>query len=134
VQRLLAIVVACAFAFVIGQVPALHTHVYSGHEHREHDHGPAAHEHLTPAHHDNDDDGDAVHLDRCDPGEHAVAFTIGGAPLPQVKTVHAESATLWFHAPLVLLRSARSLADVRVHGPPPERHLPPRAPPLTSPA
>jgi hypothetical protein len=133
VRRLLAIAVAFVFVGVVGRASPLHTHAYSGHDHREHNHGPAAHAHAqAPAHHDEGDD--SPHFDTCDPGQHAVPVTIGAAPLPHADSFHAESSNARIVARLVLVRSANTLTDVRVHGPPSLRHVPTRAPPPTFPA
>ena len=129
--------VCLAFVGAAGQVSALHTHAYTDHDHAEHHHGPAAHEHPQvlahePADHDGDDD--AAHIESCDPGQHAVSFTIFCPPLPRVDPVDVPCASTGAFARLVLLRSAYSLADVRVHGPPPLGPVPARAPPSLSPA
>jgi hypothetical protein len=134
VRHLVAIVVGVAFAATAFQVSTLHTHAYVAHGHPEHDHAPAAHEHPQPvAHHDADDD-DAVHLESCDPGQHVVSVTAGCPPPPRVDVFDAPSAHTRSLHPLVLLRSAHSVTDVRVHGPPPRAQASPRAPPLTFPA
>ena len=139
VYRSVAILLALVLASTSGQVSALHIHAYTDHDHPEHDHGLAAHEHQPPArHHDDDEDviheDDVIRLESCDPGQHAVSITMGSAPLPQVHAIDGESATPATVAPLVQLRSEHHVTDVRVHGPPTRTQAAPRAPPLIVPA
>ena len=133
VHRSVAVLVGLVLAATSGQVSALHIHSYADHDHPEHQHGLAAHEHQWPLpHHDEDDE--AVHLKSCDPGQHAISVTMGCAPLPQLDSIDAESLNPTVLEPLVPFRSVHRLTDVRVHGPPPLTHAPPRAPPLNLPA
>jgi hypothetical protein len=133
VYRTVTILLALVLASTSGQVSALHIHAYTDHDHPEHHHGLAAHEHQPPALHDDDDD-DVIHLESCDPGQHALSITMGSAPLPQVHAIDGESATPGSVAPLVQLRSVHHVTDVRVHGPPTRTQAAPRAPPLIYPA
>ena len=127
--------VGFAFVGVVAQGSALHTHSYTSHGHPEHRHGPAAHEHPQPAlHHDEHEDHDAVHLESCDPGQHAVSVTVACPPLPRVDALDRQSEHATSVGRLVLLRAVQTVRDVRVHGPPFRTQAPPRAPPLTLPA
>jgi hypothetical protein len=161
VRRLLSLVLALLVAVSSASLSSLHVHAYGEHDHPEHRHGPASHGHdhdhgsLAPApasavvddHHDDhqlhgdaddhSDDGDddagveAVRIEACDAGDHAISIPGVAAPLPQV---HAQLAVL--PGAIVVARTAPvrlALApmDVRVHGPPPDTRLPARAPPLT---
>lgn len=132
VRHLVAIIAGVAFAAAPVQWPALHTHAYVAHDHPEHAHAPAAHEHPQPAphHDDEDEDEDAVHLESCEPGQHVVSVTASCPPLPRVGVFDAQAAQAGGVHRLVLLRSAHSVTDVRVHGPPPRAQASPRAPPL----
>jgi hypothetical protein len=133
VQRFVTILLGFVMASASGQVSPLHIHQYTGHDHPEHHHGLAAHEHhRSVPHQDNDDD--VVHMEPCDPGQHAVSITMGSAPLPQANALDVECANPSVLELLVPLRSVHRFADVRVHGPPPLTQVPPRAPPLIFPA
>jgi hypothetical protein len=138
VQRFVAIMAGFAFVGATADVSALHTHAYTDHEHAGHRHGPAAHEHpQVPAHEPahQDEDHDAAHVESCDPGQHAVAFTIFCPPLPRVDAFDdVPFAKTGILESLVLLRSASTPTDVRVHGPPLLTQTPPRAPPSIFPA
>jgi hypothetical protein len=86
VHRVLALLLISALIATTGVVSSLHTHAYDDHDHPEHHHGPAAHEHhAVPAH---PDDG-IPHLEGCDPGKHAVPFAFVCAAPPQVHAVDA---------------------------------------------
>jgi hypothetical protein len=131
VHRFGTILLGLVLASTSGQVSALHIHAYTDHDHPEHHHGPASHEHHRSA---PDQDVDGPHLESCDPAQHALSLTMGCAPLQQVPVLDAESASPSTLEPLIPIRAVHDLTDVRVHGPPPRTHAPPRAPPLTSPA
>src|SRR5688572_28078879 len=109
--------VAVTFIGATAQVSSLHTHSYTEHAHPEHHHGPAAHEHPQTAAHQDDDD-DAAHLESCDPGEHVVSVRTTCPPLRHVGAFDVPSSNVRLVDPLVLLRSAHTVTDVRVHGPP----------------
>ena len=127
VHRSLALLLIPALLATSGVLSSLHTHVYDDHDHPEHHHGLAAHEHHSmPV---VDDDGNA-HLEGCDPGQHTVSYAfVCVAPLQ----VHAADAEVTLPAtPKPEIRIERTVrhTDVRVHGPPPRAQSPPRAPPL----
>jgi hypothetical protein len=127
VHRALASLLIPALIATSGVVPLLHTHAYNDHDHPEHHHGLAAHEHFSESAHP--DDGIA-HLEGCDPGKHAVSLAFVCASPPQV---HAVDADLTLPAtPRVEMHIERSVrhTDVRVHGPPPRTQSSPRAPPV----
>jgi hypothetical protein len=131
VRRLGAILTGTALVLANGVIPTLHTHVYTDHDHPEHHHGLAIHEHHQPAPHP-DDEGPS--LEPCDPSQHAASFVIGGGPGPQVHVNHAECPSRNVYERPGLSRSIRAVTDVRVHGPPLRTQHPSRAPPLTFPA
>ena len=131
VRRLVAILLGLMLASTAGQVSALHIHAYADHDHPEHQHGLAAHEHH-PSASQHDDDG--LRLETCDPGQHAVSLVIGCTPLPQAHSIHIECPTSKDVEPLLPLRSASDVTEVRVHGPPTRTNASPRAPPLNFPA
>lgn len=106
-------------------------HAYSDHDHPEHQHGLAPHEHPQPAPHQDDEE---MHVESCDPGQHAVSLVMGCAPLTRVMVIDAERVKPTVIEPLVPLRSIRDVTDVRAHGPPPRTQAAPRAPPLNFPA
>jgi len=136
VRRLVALALAQALVLSTASAPSLHVHEYVGHDHPEHHHGPASHEHFHSEiadHHTSADDGrhPSVQAESCDPGQHAVAVTMGCA---QLRQVHVDVAELPGPATLALAspgRSPASVSDVRVHGPPFDLGIPSRAPPLT---
>jgi hypothetical protein len=127
VRRLVAILLGLILASTVGQVSALHIHAYADHDHPEHQHGLATHEHNPSASH-HDDDG--LRLESCDPGQHAVPLVMDRTPLPQVQSIQIECPTPISVEPLLPLRSVSDVTEVRVHGPPPRTQAPPRAPPL----
>jgi hypothetical protein len=131
VHRFVAILLGTILASTSGHISALHIHAYTDHDHPEHHHGLAAHEHHRSSPHQ---DHDASRLKSCDAGRHAVSLTMAFAPLPQVNAVDAECASPSVVERLVPLRSVPDLTEVRAHGPPPRTQGPPRAPPLSFPA
>ena len=134
VRRLLAIVLGLALAST-GQAPALHTHVYPDHDHPEHHHGPAAHDHGGDHHYGNADaDTRGPRVESCDPGRHAVSLSVGGAALTHPHAIAAVCGTAAILDPLIPAFAPTTPTDVRVHGPPPRTQGPPRAPPLSFPA
>lgn len=131
VQRLPAVVLGIILAASAGQSPVAHTHLYRGHDHPEHQHGLAAHEHQVEAPHDS---GEGVHLEGCDPGEHAVSIVLFVAPPPQAPAVDAEFVAPAPATPALQLHHTVDITDIRVHGPPRRSQASPRAPPLSIPA
>lgn len=132
-DRALALIVGVALVAVSSQVSRLHTHAYVGHDHPEHQHGLAAHDHHPPvAHQDEDDTG--PHIESCDPGRHEVLLTLGCAPAMARVSVHAEAVQLPVLDRLVPLRIIGTATDSRAHGPPLVPSGPPRAPPHFFPA
>jgi len=131
VRRSFAILLGCMLSVTSGQVPALHVHAYIDHDHPEHHHGLAAHDHAPPVLHHSDA---APRLESCDPGEHVVSLVLGCAPLPDNMVITGVCPRATAIASLVPLRSVGDVTDVRVHGPPSRTQLAPRAPPLRLPA
>ncbi|HEY7443164.1 MAG TPA: hypothetical protein VH701_12145 [Vicinamibacterales bacterium] len=126
--RVLALLLIPALIAIPGAGSLLHTHAYTDHDHPEHHHGLAAHEHYEVRAHPDDN---SAHLEGCDPGKHVVRFSSLCVAVPQVHVVVA-----LFNVPALSAPSFRPLLtvrypDVRVHGPPPHPQSPPRAPPLT---
>lgn len=138
-RRLVAFVLAQALGVSSAMASSLHVHEYVGHDHPDHHHGPATHEHEHSAwaerdHHstEEDDAHQTVGAESCDPGRHAVAVTLGCTQVPQVHVDIAELPGPTTAAPTAPIRSAAPVTDVRVHGPPPfDPRIPSRAPPLT---
>jgi hypothetical protein len=128
VRRIVAALLIPAFLGISSLVALLHTHVYEAHEHPEHQHGLAAHEHHTaPAHRP---DAGPI-LERCEPGQHAKAFTfIATTPQP-IPTIDAALIAAVLMVPTLPVERALAPADVRVHGPPPRAPSSARAPPLS---
>jgi hypothetical protein len=75
-----------------------------------------------------------VHLESCDPGQHAISLTMACGPLPPTHAIDGVCPTLILAGLLVPSRAVNEVTDIRVHGPPPLTQAPPRGPPLTSPA
>jgi hypothetical protein len=115
----------------------LHIHAYLDHDHPEHHHGLAAHEHHRAIshrdeHHDSRALGETeLQLDSCDPGTHAVTVVTRHAQLPQVHVIDGVCATPTILAGLMPLTPVAEPTDVRVHGPPSHVRIPSRAPPAT---
>jgi hypothetical protein len=138
VRRLVAFVLMQALVVSTATVSSLHVHEYFGHDHPEHHHGPASHEHHDPDLPDSDHhvasvaEGQAeIEPEPCDPGRHAVAVTLGCAHVPQIHIEIAEVAGPTVVAPIAPIGSATPITDLRVHGPPSHVRIPSRAPPLT---
>jgi flavin-dependent dehydrogenase len=126
VHRVLALLLIPALIATSGVVSSLHTHAYDDHDHPEHHHGLAIHEHhALPAH---SDDG-LPHVEGCDPGKHAVPFAFVCAAPPQVHAVDAVISLPGSPTPELQIERAIRHTDVRVHGPPSPAHTSPRAPP-----
>lgn len=126
-QRALASLLIPALIAASGVLSLLHTHTYNDHDHPEHHHGLAAHEHHAgPAH---PDDGTA-HLEGCDPARHVVSLAVFCAQPPQVHAAHAEVTLPATLSPEVQIERCVLHTDVRVHGPPPRTESSPRAPPV----
>jgi hypothetical protein len=128
VQRVLALLLIPALVATSGVVSSLHTHAYGAHDHPEHHHGLAAHEHdAMPAH---PDEG-TPRLEGCDPGKHVIPFAFVCAAPSQVHAVDAVIISLPARfTPQLQIQCAVRHADVRVHGPPVHAQASPRAPPL----
>lgn len=126
VRRIVAALLIPAFLGISSLVALLHTHVYEAHEHAEHQHGLAAHEHHSrPAHRPEA----APIIERCEPGLHAKAFTfIATTPQP-IPTIDAALIPAVLKVPAPPIKRALAPADVRVHGPPPRGPSSSRAPP-----
>ena len=137
-RRLLACVLIQALVGSTAWGASLHVHKYAGHDHPEHHHGPASHEHHQAAvadaeHHTEAEDHDlpTFQADSCDPRHHAVAVTMGCAPLPQLHLAIAELPSPTVVVPAAPVQSVAPVTDVRVHGPPFDSRIPARAPPLS---
>jgi hypothetical protein len=133
VQRALALFAGVALLAAAGQVSRLHTHAYVGHDHPEHQHGAAAHDHHQPVVHEDEDD-EGPHVESCDPGRHEVSLTFGCAPALQRISLPAHSAQIPVMDRLVLLRIIPTVTNPRAHGPPLVPPGPSRAPPSIFPA
>jgi hypothetical protein len=132
VRRIVAIVLGVALISTVGQASALHTHVYGDHDHQEHHHGLAVHDH----HSETTDlaEADTPRLASCDPARHAVTLVWGCADCAsRSPAVSAYDTPAVLHAP-VRSHTAIATTDVRVHGPPPPGQTLSRAPPVSNPA
>jgi hypothetical protein len=135
VRRFVAAVLACGLVVSSTVASSLHVHEYVGHDHPEHHHGPAAHDHghstaVDGDHHPIADDHSAIQAESCDPGRHAVSIAVGCAYVPQVHIDLAELPRPTTEAPSSVSQSAITPRDVRVHGPPFDARIPSRAPPV----
>jgi hypothetical protein len=128
VHRVLALLLIPALTATSGVASLLHTHAYTDHDHPEHHHGPALHEHhhSEVAHHDRAE----VTLESCDPGQHAVSVSLGSLSLPNLHMMDSESGHTFASRLLLSVCSIKDRCDVRVHGPPSHSQIPSRAPPL----
>jgi hypothetical protein len=136
VRRLVAVVLAQALVASSAVGSSLHVHEYLGHDHPDHHHGPAAHDHehstfVELDHHSAalEDHELAVRAESCDPGRHAVSVSMACASVTQVHVDLAEQLGPRTVVPSVPIRSAIPITDVRVHGPPFDARIPSRAPP-----
>lgn len=137
-RRVAAVVLAQALVVSAATGSSLHVHEYVGHDHPDHHHGPAthAHEHSTdhdPAHHSatESEHETTIEAERCEPGRHAVTASMVCSHIPRVQVDLAELAEPTVSIPNAHVRSAVRLTDVRVHGPPLDAGIPPRAPPVS---
>jgi hypothetical protein len=126
-RRVLALLLVPIFSASPGFVPR-HLHEYVGHDHPEHHHGLAAHEH----HYDKVAHTDDPHLvwESCDPAQHVVSVSTGCISLPNLYVSDSACGNCFISERLVLISSIQTRVDVRVHGPPSGRLIPSRAPPL----
>jgi hypothetical protein len=137
VRRLVGLLLAHSLVVSSAMASSMHVHEYADHDHPEHHHGLASHEHkhAAPAEQDHhspaDDDHPAFQAESCDPGRHAVATTLGRAQIPHAHVDLGELPGPTFIVPAAPIRSATPVVDVRVHGPPFDARVPARAPPLT---
>ena len=136
-RRFVAFVLMQALVVSTATVSSLHVHEYFGHDHPEHHHGLASHEHDDTElpdldHHVGsvDEDQEEIEAGPCDPGRHAFAVTLGCAHVPLVHIEFAEGAGPTVVAPIAPIGSATPITDIRVHGPPSNVRIPSRAPPL----
>ena len=106
--------------------PTLHTHAYGDHDHPEHHHGLAVHDHQRLDHHAAES---TARVEGCDPGRHAIAISFGCLPPPQALTVDAVDAMLAVIGPDLTTDARVSLTEVRAHSPPLHKRTSPRAPP-----
>jgi hypothetical protein len=129
VQRSVAMLLAVMLVLAPGQLLALHVHVYADHDHPEHHHGPAVHEHRDLP---RDSEDGRAYVEACDAGAHVVSCMLTCITASPPHLDADTSALVWELAAPVSSRFANDLDDVRVHGPPPRAPSSPRAPPLTS--
>jgi len=126
VHRAIALVLGVALLSTTSRAADLHVHDYADHDHPEHHHGRAAHEHHAVASHDADE---GVHVESCNPGQHAISLVIACAAPSQTPVVDAEFVAPAAAAPELERRQPIHVTDVRVHGPPLDTQTSPRAPP-----
>jgi hypothetical protein len=84
VHRVLALLLVPALIATSGVSFALHTHIYTDHEHQHR---------LSAHHHDGTLTREAegtARLDKCDPAQHTVSFAVACAAPPQHHAVDAE--------------------------------------------
>lgn len=106
---------------------SMHVHAYTGHDHVDHHHGPATHDHdrHAPA------NGDGERFPSCDPGAHAIflASATTTVPTAAVFSVPFDSVELYAVAPECACCGPVYAIDVRQHSPPRCTPQSPRAPP-----
>jgi hypothetical protein len=96
VRRFVAFLLAQALIVSTSVASSLHVHEYVSHDHPDHRHGPAAHDHDHPATADRDhhslagEDHPAWQADPCEPGRHAVSVSMTCACIPQAHVDFAE--------------------------------------------
>jgi hypothetical protein len=127
-----AIAIGLTLMWSAGHRSTLHVHAYFDHDHPEHHHGLAAHEHHPAGVHDDDHEeaGAGLKLESCDPGTHVVTVAMACAQLPPVQVVDGESGDLTVLPELVPQEPWTERTDVRVHGPPGLSQTSPRGPPI----
>jgi hypothetical protein len=126
VHRPLALLLISALIATSGGLSLLHTHVYDDHDHPEHHHGLAAHEHDRVV---ADREDNTPHLEGCHPGEHAVSLTFVCASPPHMHALDADIDVPGALTPQLEITFAPQHTDVRVHGPPHRALASTRAPP-----
>jgi hypothetical protein len=137
VRRLVACALVQALVVSTAAGASLHVHEYLGHDHPEHHHGPASHDHhaaiVDDDQYDETEDHDlpTLQADSCHPAQHAVAVRIGCAPVPPLHIDVTELPGPPILVPAAPVQSAAPVTDVRVHGPPFDSRIPARAPPFT---
>jgi len=127
VRRIAAVVLGLAVASS-GLQPGLHVHAYTDHDHPEHHHGPAVHDHDEIEQHDEAGD---VRLDECDPAQHVLTLAALCVAAPELSLFDDALKPSAIRAPRLSSLVASHLTDVRVHGPPLDARLAPRAPPVS---
>jgi hypothetical protein len=126
VHRVLALLLIPALIATFGAASSVHTHAYVDHDHPEHRHGLAAHEHHgMPV----DPDDGTPHLEGCDPGQHTVSFAFVCAGPPPFNSVDAEVSLPASSSAELQIEGAIRHTDVRGHSPPSRTPASPRAPP-----
>ena len=134
-RRLVATVLVQALVLTIAMSSSWHLHAYSDHDHPDHHHGPATHEHRVTAdlpEHSADQDGIRVETvpGDDDPGRHALSFSTGATCGHRVEITVAIVPGPALMDPGAPTWSALAPTDVRAHGPPLTASTSPRAPPL----
>ena len=131
VRRVLVLLVVQALIATSGVVSLLHIHSYGDHDHPEHHHGLAAHEHHGTRPHSPDD---TVRLETCDPRRHTMSFAFMCVGPPQSHPIDAEFVQPSIPVPELPEHPAVGPRDIRGHGPPALDLTSPRAPPTIFPA
>ena len=129
--RSIAAVVCVGWLALGASLPSLHAHVYADHDHPEHRHGLAFHEH----HHVVDHGAfERTGIAPCEPDGHVVSLQLSYAKVRIVDGAGLASSAAPLPEPDLVLAPAAARRDVRVHGPPRLTDGPLRAPPASRPA
>ena len=136
-RRLVAIVLVQTLVLTMATASSWHLHAYSDHDHPDHHHGPASHEHRVTAdavpHAEHSADQDSIRVEpvpQDDPGRHALGFSTGATCGQRVEITVAILPGPALMDPGAPTWSALAPTDVRAHGPPATVCTSPRAPPL----
>lgn len=134
-MRQLSAIVCTAWLAVGASLPTLHAHVYAGHDHPEHRHGLAFHEHLHEGHPATASaEARRARVAPCEPDEHVVSMRATVVKTHDRAIVYLPSTGARGAEPTAVRAAWSARRDVRAHGPPRLTDGPLRAPPASHPA
>ena len=132
--RKTAAVVCIGWVAAGASLPTLHAHVYADHDHPEHRHGLAFHEHRHQAHPATAADAfQRARVAPCEPDEHVVSMRATIVKTHD-RVVCLPSSVARPVEPVVAHAAWSARLDVRAHSPPRLTDGPLRAPPAPRPA
>ena len=121
----------CIAWLAVGALPTLHAHVYADHDHPEHRHGLAFHEHHHAVDHET---FPRAGMAPCEPDGHVVSLRLTYGKVRTVDGAGLMPSAAQLPEPDLTLAPVAARRDIRVHGPPRLTDGPLRAPPASRPA